>query len=76
LFCYDYTEIVTGLVVDRVLDMQRLTDSQIGAVEVPIPAPVKPYASGIYDVDPAMLVVLNVNSLLNSPAMRQFETVA
>jgi len=67
--------LTTGLIVDRVSGIWYLPVDQIGAPAAPIEDQVTPYLRGVYELDGRLLVVLDLDRLLLSPEMRQFEPV-
>jgi purine-binding chemotaxis protein CheW len=68
-------QLTTGLIVDRVSGIWYLPVDQIGAPAAPIEDRVTPYLHGVYEHDGQLLVVLDLDRLLLSPEMRQFEPV-
>jgi len=71
----DASSVTTGLMVDLVSDIRYLSVDRIGAPAAPIEDQVAPYLRGVYEHDGRLLVVLNLDQLLLSPEMRQFEPV-
>lgn len=69
----DAASVSTGLIVDLVSDIRYLSVDRISAPAAPIEDRVAPYLHGIYEGDERLLVVLNLDRLLLSPEMRQFE---
>jgi len=66
-------DMTTGLVVDRVNGIRYLSADRIGEPTAPIEDQVTPYLDGVYEHDEHLLVVLNLDRLLLSPEMQQFE---
>lgn len=71
----DIVSVTTGLMVDRVSDFRYLSVDRIGAPTAAIEDRVAPYLRGVYEDDGHLLVVLNLDRLLLSSEMRQFEPV-
>jgi purine-binding chemotaxis protein CheW len=71
----DTSSVTTGLIVDRVSDIRYLSVDQIVVPTAPIEDQVASYLHGVYEGDGRLLVVLNLDRLLLSPEMRQFEPV-
>jgi purine-binding chemotaxis protein CheW len=71
----DTSSVTTGLLVDRVSDIRYLSVDQIVVPTAPIEDQVAPYLHGVYEGDGRLLVVLNLDRLLLSPEMQQFEPV-
>lgn len=71
----DASNVTTGLIVDRVSDIRYLSVNQIVVPAAPIEDQVAPYLRGVYEHDGHLVAVLNLNQLLLSPEMRQFESV-
>lgn len=67
-------DITIGLLVDRVSGIGNLQPHQISAPTAPIQDEVAPYLRGVYEHEGRMLVVLNLDKLLLSSEMQQFET--
>ncbi len=67
-------DLTTALVVDRVTGIRSLPLDQISAPAAPIADRVAPYLRGVYERENRLLVVLDLERLLLSPEMRQFET--
>ncbi|NIN63261.1 MAG: hypothetical protein GTO63_00800 [Anaerolineae bacterium] len=72
---HDASSVTTGLMVDLVSDIRYLSVDRIGAPGAPIEDQVAPYLRGVYEHDGRLLVVLNLDQVLLSPQMRQFEPV-
>ena len=68
-------DMTTALIVDRVSGIRYLSANRIGAPTAPIEDRVTPCLHGVYEHDGRLLVVLNLERLLLSPEMRQFEPV-
>jgi purine-binding chemotaxis protein CheW len=68
-------EITVGLIVDRVTGLGNLQTARIGAPTAPIEDQVTPYLRGVYEYQGRLLVVLNLDNLLLSTEMQQFEPV-
>jgi purine-binding chemotaxis protein CheW len=68
-------DMTTALIVDRVSGIRYLAVDRIGAPTAPIEDRVTPYLRGVYEHDGHLLVILNLERLLLSPEMRQFEPV-
>jgi len=68
-------KLTTGLIVDRVSGIWYVPMDQIGAPAAPIEDQVTPYLRGVYEHRGRLLVVLDLNRLLLSPEMRQFEPI-
>jgi purine-binding chemotaxis protein CheW len=66
-------DMTTGLVVDRVSGIRYLSADRIGEPTAPIEDQVTPYLDGVYEHEERLLVVLNLDRLLLSPEMQQFE---
>ena len=69
----DQAVVTTGLVVDRINGIGYLAEDRIGPPHGPIEDQVTPYLHGVYEHDGRLLVVLDLDGLLLSPEMRQFE---
>ena len=68
-------DITVGLIVDRVTGLGNLEVAKIGAPTAPIEDQVTPYLRGVYEYQGHLLVVLNLDHLLLSAEMQQFEPV-
>ncbi|MEM7030400.1 MAG: chemotaxis protein CheW [Chloroflexota bacterium] len=68
-----FSPITTGLVVDMVYEIQYFADEEIQPSTDDIPQQVVPYLQGIYPLHPDKLLLLDLDRLLNSPKMRQFD---
>lgn len=66
-------DMTTGLVVDRVNGIRYLSADRISDPTAPIEDQVTPYLDGVYEHEERLLVVLNLDRLLLSPEMQQFE---
>lgn len=67
-------DLTTAFIVDRVSGIRYLPVDRIGAPAAPIEDQVAPYLRGVYEHEEHLLVVLNLERLLLSEEMRQFET--
>jgi purine-binding chemotaxis protein CheW len=68
-------EVTAGLVVDQVKGIRYVTADRISAATSPIEDRVAPYLRGFTEQDGRLLVLLDLNRLLLSPEMRQFEPI-
>ena len=68
-------DMVAALIVDRVREICRLPAEQISAPASPVDDPVAPYLRGVCEYKGRLLVLLDVDRLLLSAEMRQFEPV-
>lgn len=68
-------EVTVGLLVDRVNGIRFLAAEQITAPTAAIEDQVAPYLRGVCEDNGRLLVVLNLDKLLLSPEMQQFESV-
>jgi purine-binding chemotaxis protein CheW len=68
-------ELTTGLIVDKVTGIRYLNVEQIGEPTAAIEDQIAPYLLGVYKHDGNLLVVLDLDKLLLSSEMRQFEPV-
>ena len=66
-------DMTVGLIVDRVTGLGSLQTGRIGAPTAPIEDQVAPYLRGVYEHEGRLLVVLNLDKLLLSAEMQQFE---
>ena len=66
-------DFVTGLLVDSVVGIFPISTDKIGAATAPIHDQVMRYFRGVYEREDRLLVVLNLELLLMSEEMRQFE---
>jgi len=66
-------DMTTGLLVDRVSGIRYLSADRIGEPTAPIEDQVTPYLDGVYEHEERLLVVLNLDRMLLSPEMQQFE---
>jgi chemotaxis signal transduction protein len=66
-------EMTVGLLVDRAQGLRNLRLSDIEKPTGDIESQIAPYLSGAYDSDDEMLVLLDLDRVLNSPRLRQFE---
>ena len=67
------SSITTGLVVDEIEDIRYLDTDQIGMLSAPIEDQVAPYLQGVYEENGRLLVLLDLEKLLLSPAIWQFD---
>lgn len=65
--------ITTGLVVDEIQDIRYLNTDQISTLSAPIEDQVAPYLQGVYEENGRLLVLLDLEKLLLSPAIWQFD---
>ncbi len=68
-------ELTAGLMVDEVLGIRFITADRICAPDLSSDDPVVSYLRGVVDADGKLLVVLDLDRLLLSAEMKQFETV-
>jgi len=68
-------DISVGLIVDQVSGISYLPAAQISAPAAPIQDQVAPYLRGVYEHEGRLLAVLNLEQLLLSPEMQQFESL-
>jgi len=68
-------EVTAGLLVDRVSGIRFLAVEEITAPTAAIEDQVAPYLRGVYEDNGRLLVVLNLDKLLLSSEMQQFESV-
>ena len=68
-------EVTAGLVVDQVKGIRYVTADRINPATSPIEDRVAPYLRGFTEQDGRLLVLLDLNRLLLSPEMRQFEPI-
>src|SRR5262249_10077058 len=68
-------DLVTGLIVDQVRGIRSLPEQGIAAPSTPVEDRVAPYLRGVAEADGRLLVLLDLDRLLLSPEMRQFESV-
>lgn len=67
------SNITTGLVVDEIQDIRYLDTDQIGTLSAPIEDQVAPFLQGVYEENGRLLVLLDLEKLLLSPAIWQFD---
>jgi purine-binding chemotaxis protein CheW len=67
--------ITTGLMVDLVSDIRYLSVDRIETPTAPLEDRIAPYLRGVYEQDEHLLVVLDLDQLLLSPEMQQFQPV-
>jgi purine-binding chemotaxis protein CheW len=65
--------VTTGLIVDRISGIRYLSVDRIVTPGALIEDRIAPYLRGVYEHDGRLLVVLNMERLLLSPDMHQFE---
>ena len=68
-------DLTTGLIVDRVLGIRNLVDEQVRKPTAPVNDRVTTYLRGVVDLSDRLLAVLDLDRLLASEEMRQFEAV-
>ncbi len=66
-------EIATGWVVDRVLGIRGIADEELKPCSTLMTGPAASFLSGVVERDARLIAVLDVNRVLSSPEMRQFE---
>ncbi|HZT78422.1 MAG TPA: chemotaxis protein CheW [Vicinamibacterales bacterium] len=66
-------EFAAGLLVDGVDRIVEIAAGAIGAPESPLDGPLAPYLNGICTVGDRTVAVLDLDRLLRSPEIRQFE---
>ena len=66
-------EIATGWIVDRVIGVRRLTTTDMQPCSSLTTGATVGFLSGIVECDGQLVAVLDVNRVLSSPEMRQFE---
>jgi purine-binding chemotaxis protein CheW len=66
-------EVTTGLIVDRASGIFDLPHEQIRSPSAPIDDKVSPFMQGVSEVNDRLLVVLDLNQLLLSTEMQQFQ---
>jgi purine-binding chemotaxis protein CheW len=66
-------EVTTGLIVDRASGIFDLPQEQIRSPSAPIDDKVSPFMQGVSEVNDRLLVVLDLNQLLVSAEMQQFQ---
>jgi purine-binding chemotaxis protein CheW len=66
-------EVTTGLIVDRASGIFDLPQEQIRSPSAPIDDKVSPFMQGVSEVNDRLLVVLDLNGLLLSTEMQQFQ---
>ncbi len=71
----DPTLIVTGLLVDEVNDIRYLTLDRINEPAAPIEDQIAPYLHGVYEEEGQLLVILDLERLLHSPEIQQFQPI-
>jgi purine-binding chemotaxis protein CheW len=68
-------EITAGLIVDHVRGIRYVAAERVNPAASPIEDRVAPYLRGFTEQDGRLLVLLDLNRLLLSPEMRQFEPI-
>ncbi len=68
-------DMTVGLIIDQVNGISYLPSDQIETPTAPIEDQITPYLRGVYEQNGNLLVVLSLEKLLLSPAMRQFEPI-
>ena len=66
--------ISTGLIVDNISDIRYLAQEKIGELTAPIENKIEPYLSGVYEEKDQMLILLDMEKLLLSSDMWQFDS--
>jgi len=66
-------EFATGLLVDGVERIVEISAGAIGAPESPLEGPLAPFLNGICTIGDRTVAVLDLDRLLRSPDIRQFE---
>ena len=66
-------EISTGWIVDRVLGIRGIAAEDLKPSSTLMTGPAASFLSGVVDRDARLIAVLDVNRVLSSPEMRQFE---
>ena len=66
-------EIATGWIVDRVIGVRRLTTDDMQSCSSMTTGAAVRFLSGLVECDDQLVAVLDVNRVLSSPEMRQFE---
>ncbi len=69
-------DITSGLIVDQVREIRYLNADQIGAPTALLENRIAPYMRGVYEHEGRLLVLLDLERLICSPGMRQFEPVS
>jgi purine-binding chemotaxis protein CheW len=67
--------VTTGLLVDQVNRILDLATDQVRPPAAPIETKIAPYLRGVTEHNDELLVVLDLESLLLSPEVQQFEPV-
>ena len=68
-------ELMTGVVVDQVIGIRTLVVDRIGEVSSPTADPIERFVAGRYETENHHFVVLDIEELLLSSEMKQFEAV-
>lgn len=66
-------QLSTAMLVDRIRGLRQLPKDRITQPTAPIHAGVIPYMRGIIEHDGRLIVLIDVERLLTSPALKQFE---
>lgn len=66
-------DISTGWIVDRVVGIRGITAEELKPCSTLMTGPAVSFLSGIIERDGRLIAVLDVNRVLSSPEMRQFE---
>jgi purine-binding chemotaxis protein CheW len=67
--------VAMGFIVDRVNGIRRISADRISQPTAPIDNPVAPFVRGVSEFDHRLLVVLDLDKLLLSHEMQQFQAV-
>ena len=67
-------EIATGWIVDQVVGMRRLATEDMQPSSTLATGAATRFVSGLVECDSQLIAVLDVNRILSSPEMRQFES--
>jgi purine-binding chemotaxis protein CheW len=65
-------DLTTGLIVDQINQKLKLAPDQIKEPAAPLAETAASYLKGVYEHEGQLLAVLDLDRLLNSPALRQF----
>jgi len=66
-------DFATGLLVDGVDRIVSVSPDQITPPESPLEGPLAPYLTGVCEIEERRVAVLDLDQLLRSPEIRQFE---
>lgn len=69
------SEVTTSLIVDRVIGLRSFPSNAVTNTSAPVETNVARFLSGVVEHEEGLLAVLNVERLLQSDEMRQFEAV-